>query len=310
MDTLVLLVLAGGPAAAPPVSAEDRALAYLVGEVPRWSKEHRCFSCHHNGDAARALFRAVRVGKAIPDKALADTKLWLTRPAGWDRNGGEQFSDKKLARIQFAAALVAGTDAALIRDKAALDEAARLVAAMQAPNGSWKVLASDALGSATTLGTPLATHLARGVLRHADDRRYQGAIAKADGWLRAAPIDSVLDAASVLLALEKAEDAAARVQKRRCLELLRRGRSRQGGWGPFVGSAPEVFDTALVLLALSGQPRTAEIDGWLRSGRAYLRSTQEPDGSWPETTRPSGAESYAQRLSTAGWATLALLETR
>jgi hypothetical protein len=45
-------------------------------------------------------------------------------------------------------------------------------------------------------------------------------------------------------------------------------------------------------------------------GRAYLVANQNPDGSWAETTRPAGAESYAQRLSTTGWATLALLATR
>jgi hypothetical protein len=45
-------------------------------------------------------------------------------------------------------------------------------------------------------------------------------------------------------------------------------------------------------------------------GRAFLIATQNLDGSWPETTRPAGAESYAQRLSTTGWATLALLATR
>jgi hypothetical protein len=44
-------------------------------------------------------------------------------------------------------------------------------------------------------------------------------------------------------------------------------------------------------------------------GRAYLVATQQDDGSWTETTRPSGNESYAQRLSTTGWATLALLMT-
>ena len=43
----------------PCLSAEDRALAYLIREVPAWSREHKCFSCHNNGDAARALYTAV-----------------------------------------------------------------------------------------------------------------------------------------------------------------------------------------------------------------------------------------------------------
>ncbi len=46
-----------------------------------------------------------------------------------------------------------------------------------------------------------------------------------------------------------------------------------------------------------------------RRGRAFLIAEQRADGSWPETTRPTGGESYAQRISTAGWAAMALLLT-
>src|SRR5437588_8866721 len=88
-------------------SPEKRALAYLAREVPRWSTENKCFSCHNNGDAARALYTAVRLGYDVPKKALEDTSRWLQRPAQWDHNGGETgISDKGLARIQFASALV------------------------------------------------------------------------------------------------------------------------------------------------------------------------------------------------------------
>jgi hypothetical protein len=70
-----------------------------------------------------------------------------------------------------------------------------------------------------------------------------------------------------------------------------------------------VFDTAMVELALARQPETDEIKAFLRRGRAYLIAAQNPDGSWDETTRPSGGASYSQRLSTSGWATQALLVT-
>jgi hypothetical protein len=45
----------------------------------------------------------------------------------------------------------------------------------------------------------------------------------------------------------------------------------------------------------------------MTQGRSYLVVQQTEEGAWPETTRPSGGESYAQRISTTGWATLALL---
>ena len=87
-------------------SPEGKALAYLSAEVPRWSREHRCFSCHNDGDAARALYAAVRLGKPIPDRATLETDRWLARPEGWDKNGGDgPFGDKGLARLQFTAAL-------------------------------------------------------------------------------------------------------------------------------------------------------------------------------------------------------------
>src|SRR4051812_41648464 len=119
MYTLFLAVVTGGvgAAAAPPViSPEERALGYLAREVPSWSKDNGCYSCHNNGDAARALFVAVRLRRRVPSAALADTTRWLQRPGDWDRNGGEgPFSNKKLARLQFAAALVEAHSAGLVK---------------------------------------------------------------------------------------------------------------------------------------------------------------------------------------------------
>ena len=48
-----------------------RAVKYLAHEVPRWRAEEGCYSCHNNGDAARALMAAsasdpAAVGAASP----------------------------------------------------------------------------------------------------------------------------------------------------------------------------------------------------------------------------------------------------
>lgn len=92
--------------------------------------------------------------------------------------------------------------------------------------------------------------------------------------------------------------------------LLRRGQSDDGGWGPFAASPPEAFDTALVVLALARSGNSPEVRRMRALGRAFLVAQQRADGSWTETTRPAGDVSYAQRISTSGWAVLALLETR
>lgn len=306
MSVLPWIPLAVALAAPPP---ESRALAFLAREVPRWSAENKCYSCHNNGDAARALYAAVRLSYPVPAKALADTSRWLEKPQGWDHNGGEgPFNDRQLARIQFGAALVDALDAGLVKDRAALARAAALVAADQRQDGSWLIDAGEAVGSPATYGPCLATYQACRVLRQADPKRYQTALGKAGHWFRTVTVQAVLDAAAVLLALEGNDEAAIK-QRRHCLALIRKGQSESGGWGPYVHSPPEAFDTAVVLLALARCADPPDAKEMLRKGRAFLLKLQKEDGSWEETTRPPGNASYAQRLSTTGWATLALLTT-
>lgn len=189
-------------------SPEDKALAYLAREVPRWSVENRCFSCHNNGDAARALYAAVRLGRSVKAETTAETDRWLGRPEGWEKNGGEgPFSDKALARVQFAWALAAAIEAGRVLDREALDRAATRLADDQADDGSWKVNEQNRVGSPATYGRPLATWIARETLRTADRVRFSARIDRADAWLRRQPILSVLDGSTALLA--KAYDDSA-----------------------------------------------------------------------------------------------------
>jgi hypothetical protein len=298
-----------GQSANKPASPEERAIGFLVREVPRWSRENRCFSCHNNGDAARALYRASRVGFAVPQKALEDTSQWLARPQEWDRNDSKAgVSDKGLARIQFAAALVEGFGAQRIQDRQALARAAPLVAELQDKDGSWRVDANNNLGSPATYGACLATHQACRILQTADKDRYRTAIARAEDWLLRTPVKSVLDAAAVMLALGGVRSEPAEAQKATCLELIRKAQAANGGWGPYVQSTPEPFDTAVVIMSLVRHANGA-VKQKIVAARAYLIASQGYDGSWPETTRPPGAQSYAQRISTTSWALLALLET-
>lgn len=296
-----------GPEACGP---EERAIQYLSREVPRWSAENNCFSCHNNGDAARALYSAKRLGYSLPQQALADTSRFLTAPAAWEQNGPEgPFSDKRLARIQFAAALASAAEAKQVQDRAALVSGAVLLADLQEPDGSWSIDTAEAIGSPVTYGRPLATAIACETLRSADAARFRGAIEKAEQWLARLTVQNTLDAAAVLLA-GKFEDREDSDQRQHAVDLLRRGQSADGGWGPYVTAPPENFDTALTLLALARIRDEPGVRAMIERGREYLVSQQLADGSWLETTRPSGAESYAQRLSTTGWATQALLATR
>jgi len=302
-------------------SPEVRAIAFLSDEVPRWPAENNCFSCHNNGDAARALYTAVGLGYVVEPAALLDTTAWLQNPAAWDDNTlGLEFADTTLARIQFAGALIDAMRAGAINDPAPIVEAAALVAADQAEDGSWPLDASGSIGSPATYGTALATWAAVRVLRQAAGPQLAPAVARAEVWVREVEVRTVIDAAAVVLALAADADPAAVAQRQRCLTLIMEGQAPSGGWGAYLTSAVESFDTALVALALQpllGRPDLVApaIDaGTLREavagGRAVLIGAQLGDGSWLETTRPAGQQSYAQYISTTGWATLALLATR
>ncbi len=292
-------------------SAESRAISYLAAEVPAWSKDNHCFSCHNNGDGARALYTAQQLSYPVPVEALTDTTAWLVQPLEWDNNRGNPgFSDKRLARIQFAASLVEAFEAGLIEKREILIQAAESLLPYQQADGSWQVDVEALVGSPVTYGTPLATYMARRTLEKADAARFETSIALADEWFLETPVNTMLDASAVMLALQDRSDSQAEAKGRECLELILGGQASDGGWGPYRLSPSEPFDTAVVLLALLSVRDRPEIAEFIQQGRAYLLQRQLSSGGWPETTRPSGAQSYAQHISTSGWATLALLMTR
>jgi len=308
------------PAQAPvSTPSETRAIAYLSREVPGWRREHPCYSCHNNGDAARALVASM--GRAPEVRAaLDDTLKWLAEPARWETNGGGEggSDDKPLARIQFAHATTTAAAAALV-PKDAVSSAAAIVAADQQADGSWRLDSSDSIGSPATYGTALATAFARRTLVASGLISMRERVARAERWLARAEIHNVPDAAAILFAFADPPDAPAPDNWRAAVDLLKKGQGRDGGWGPYITSPAEPFDTALAMLALhalSRRPSRAEpsftkgtLAEAIAKGRAYLVQQQLADGSWNETTRPAGQSSYAQRISTTAWALLALIET-
>ncbi|HEX5218711.1 MAG TPA: hypothetical protein VFZ59_04025 [Verrucomicrobiae bacterium] len=291
-------------------SAEARAIAFLQREVPAWSRDNGCFSCHNNGDAARALFAAIRHGYRIPQNTIAGTTAWVSSSSQWSDNKGDPgFSDQRLADIQFTASLASALEAGSAGNHQALEIAAIKVAQTQVADGSWPIDSANAVGSPATYGQALATFMAWDSLRRVSVPRIAAARQKAEERLSSIKADSVPNAAVLLLFGAKSL-AVSPVTHQTSLDFLRRAQTSDGGWGPYVDSPPEAFDTALALLALAEFQSQAGAPEMIRRGRKFLTQTQQSDGSWPATTRPSGGQSYAQQMSTTGWATLALLATR
>lgn len=292
------------PAALSPVVAKG--VAFLRASLAKW----------RSGDAIRALLEAGARGYDIGN-SLDETLNFLKRPDAWDQDKVPSgFNDKRLARVQLASALAvaerhgraASTD---------LEAAAKLLVADQAANGSWELDSSQSLGSPATYGAILATWSARTSLVASGMLPDGFTIVQADRWLRGLTVENVFDASSLLLALDLTGDVMADGLRRTALSMVRTAQADNGGWGPETGAPPQVFDTALAVLALSAlsvEPRIArstyrpeQLLEAIAKGKAFIESQQKPDGSWPETTRPAGQESYAQRISTTGWALLALV---
>src|SRR5262249_56251287 len=124
-----------------------------------------------------------------------------------------------------------------------------LVAADQRPDGAWQIDPEESVGSPAAYGNTLATAVSCRTLRRADPGRFRTQIACADRWLRSKEVHNVFDAAAILLGLNGAMDDAAHAQRRRCLALIRKGQSVEGGWGPCVSAPPGPFETAGGLLA-------------------------------------------------------------
>ncbi len=301
-----------------PDSPEARAIAYLAREVPAWSRENGCYSCHNNGDGARALFFARQHGYTVPDEALADTLAWLKTPQRWNntkiRASAESntpaiddpsISDQRLTDIQFAVALLGAREAGLVRDRSLLDQAALRLIPHQSENGSFDVEPHNLVGTPVTYGTTLATYLSWRVFSASPNPDLRNAREKSSQWLRsnttARNTPSIVTRGLWELDGFGSHDPS----------LLASVQSPAGGWGPYKDSPAEIFDTAIALFPLSRLAKTSEpsVRETIRRGRDYLISQQNADGSWPATTRPTGGESYAQQISTTAWATMALIAT-
>ena len=100
--------------------------------------------------------------------------------------------------------------------------------------------------------------------------------------------------------------SGAKFRRIECLAIIERAQTQDGGWGPYVDSPPEVFDTAIVLLALAPE-KQAGID---RSNSSSPKFSGDATGPrWrlachhaPTRRRELRPTSFNNRLGNAGFA--------
>ena len=288
--------------------AIEKAIRFLEEHVASWPAENGCYSCHNNSDAALALLKARKLGWFVKEKAMEDTLDWLAAPDRWGQQKGDpNVSDQALADLQFTYALGEAIAADLIFDKGQVLEAAQLLMAHQSPEGDWIIEDSDALGSPAAPGNALATFKAWNFLSMIENPILVDSHQKAERRLLKLVPQSVTDHAVQLLLLAKLDQKKSPQVAELLLDLIQ-SQTSHGGWGPYAQRPAENFDTSLAVLALIPYSGQVEVLSAVDQGVSFLLKEQLEDGSWGETTRPSGGESYAQWISTSAWAAIALLE--
>ena len=259
----------------PVFAGVKEAVAYLEAEVPNWKPENGCYSCHNNGDGARAVL----VATSVQNPAVADTVRFLRDPAKWPKDLAP------LALVQFANAMLASGESG-----APFRQAVQRLASTQKADGHFEMDAEAAAGSPVTYGPVLGTVIARELLTRSDAKGYAKRIQDATAWLEARKVEHPMDVAAVIIGLERKPD----------IDKLVAMQGEDGSW-----NGGEAFDTAVALIAL--QPHAPEA---VKRGRDWLLKNQLGPGGWRGTTRPAGGQSYAQHISTTAWALMALVATR
>lgn len=294
--------------------AIEKAVDYLAAETPKWRTEHRCASCHHQGSAVRALLAAKAKGKLKDNRPLENSLDWLDHPEKWaDNHGDPNASDPLLAEIQFGASLFRAEPQNPERFRDAISQLAEQLAKRQSKDGCFALENSEGLASPITLGPILLTAYARAILTPrkaaATDKSpttFDQESKLASAWLLDVKPRNTFEASSLLIALTPGrESKSARAAARK---IIRESAHVGGGYGPYINSPAEVFDTALVILALSRDEQVKDHRNLIDNAKKQLIIWQLEDGSWEETTRPSGGISYAHRIATTAWALEALLE--
>ena len=94
-------------------------------------------------------------------------------------------------------------------------------------------------------------------------------------------------------------------------EALIKLQHKDGSWGWLANETGDAFGTGLALYALakSGLPATHES---IPTAIAFLKKTQQPDGSWPVPSTRARDKNKVNKTATywgTAWAVIALLET-
>ena len=309
---LIISILAESSQARDLKQASLKAFQYLEKESLQWVQENKCYSCHNNGDAARALFlTSPKLAARFSGPQWRELIEWYQEPDKWNEASNRELDlSPTLGLVQFAATSIEAQRQTLRpMPPSGYARIRSLILAAQHEDGSWHLENEGQLGSPATYGNVLGTLRALEILAKLPTAQSKTATDRAINWIDQQNPHASIELAAGSQILKLSTRPKEQAKSRLWLRRLRDQQNRNGGWGPFRSQFSEIFDTAIALIALCSQPKPDIEAGVILAGRSFLIENQESDGGWLETTRPSGGTSYAQHISTTAWALIALNKT-
>jgi squalene-hopene/tetraprenyl-beta-curcumene cyclase len=285
-----------------------RSLPFVMDKGAAWIEKRECTSCHQIPAMLWSLNSAARAGLDVDRKDLAERTTWAVDWQHWLSPGNEATSEKAhQSNSETMAFLLMGRDMGADKDAEWAREFRRHVIENQQPDGSWKPQGQLPLNrrparEISEVSTMWAL-LALKSYGSADDIDPE-VKNRAESFLATAqPGKSTEWHALKLLLQPNSEPLRA--------DLLQIQHA-DGGWGWLTADASDAFATgqALYALARSGLPSTAEP---VQKAIAYLKTTQQPEGSWQVPSTRAKDKSKAIPTSIywgTAWAVIGLLESQ
>jgi hypothetical protein len=327
----ILLMLVAGSAA--PVQPPDETMAgpqfrqvvqrsteYLQKQGATWMKKQQCASCHHIPVMVWALNEARNRGYQVNDKLLSEVTSWAIAAENHAQVFQDLPLDKKRTETDYLGPLLMSLGLGAIRDRDAATEKARQrllthAVSQQANDGSWHANSGGrppvhATRDVQTSWLLLALSDRARVEDTKDPWKAQRALAAE--WLSRNPAaDSHQAIAMRLLVYQRLGKPEADVKP--LIESLLAQQNDDGGWSQLKKMKSDAFATGLTLYVLRGQ-KTEGVQKAVGRAQVFLCKTQQPDGSWPMTSRraePSGPGPARDlgpiRYFGTAWATIGLV---
>lgn len=292
-------------------SSVEKGIALLQKSEPQFVKVSGCTSCHHQSLPQMAFGFARQKGFKV-DETIASqqvkTVVGMFKPMQDEMNNRTQKIPDPPISISYS---LLGLAAENYSPDATTDAMARLIAAYQRPDGSFRTLPMRPPIESSSL---TATALSIRALQ-VYGKAPESDIERAARWLSEAAAKSTEDRAMQLLGLTwaKAGVEALQAPAQALLETQR----TDGGWSQLPTLETDAYATGQALVALQQSGIVSVNSPAYRRGVTFLLRTQIADGSWlvraraypfqpyKESGFPHGKDQWISASGTS-WAIMAL----